>query len=240
METIKVSTSQHVNIDYPVAGLGERLVGALIDLGVYFGLWLVFASVSSGLSDGTAMLVFLIILVATYILYDLICEVFMNGQSVGKKVMKIKVISIDGSQPSIGQYFIRWVFRLIDGALTMQTCALVCIAVSDNKQRLGDMIAGTTLIKTEKRTQLHHLAFRKLPEDYTPQFQNVQALSDYDIGLIDEVLTAYYLNRKPELVYAMATKVTDYISLSIPDGMDELKFLNTVVRDYNYLTSVER
>lgn len=240
METIKVGTSQHVNIDYPIAGLGERLVAALIDFGIYFGLWIVFASFSAGISEGVTMIILLSILIGTYVFYDLICEVFLNGQSLGKKIMKIKVISIDGSQPSLGQYFIRWLFRLIDGLLTMQTCALVCIAVSDNKQRLGDMIAGTTLIKTEKRTQLHHLAFGKLPEDYVPQFNEVQTLSDYDIGLIHEVLTAYYMNRKAELVYAMANKVNNYLSLPLPDGMDELKFLNTVVRDYNYLTSVER
>ena len=86
----------------------------------------------------------------------------MNGQSVGKRILKIKVISLDGSQPSIGQYFIRWLFRLVDFALTAQVGGLICVAVSKNKQRIGDIVAGTTLIKTVPYTQLDHMLFIRL------------------------------------------------------------------------------
>ena len=42
METIKVNTSQHIDIDYPVAGLGERIAARLIDLGIFLGLYFIF------------------------------------------------------------------------------------------------------------------------------------------------------------------------------------------------------
>jgi uncharacterized RDD family membrane protein YckC len=134
METIKVNTSQHVDIDYPVAGLGERIAARLIDLAAFFGLYMLF--ILFGLLTGpeTVLTVLMIGLAAFYVFYNLICEVFMNGQSLGKRLMKIKVISIDGAQASIGQYFIRWLFRLVDFALTAQIGGLIAVAVSETSK----------------------------------------------------------------------------------------------------------
>lgn len=245
MDTIKVNTSQHVDIDYPVAGLGERIAGALIDMGLFMGLYLLFVLLAvlggiSGLIDGTPLIFFILIglYVGAYVFYDLICEIFMNGQSIGKRLMKIKVISLDGSQPSIGQYFIRWLFRLVDFTLTAQIGGLICIAVSKNKQRIGDMVAGTTLIKTVPRTNFDHIAFHPVETEYQPLFSNTSLLSDRDVELIHEVIATYYKTFNAELIYAMATKVTGILSVSIPAGMNEMDFLKTVVKDYNYQTSL--
>lgn len=241
METVSVSTSQHVNIDYPVAGLGERVAARLIDLGLFlvvFLIFLFFFGLTGLINSGSlAITVMLLIYGAGFVFYDLICEIFMNGQSIGKRWLKIKVISLDGSQATLGQYFIRWVFRIVDFTLTSWIGALVCVAVTENKQRIGDIVAGTTLIKTIPRTQLEHIAFHPNEETYTPVFDNVAQLSDRDIELIHEVIGAFYKTRNSALVYQMAEKVTAHLHISIPSGMNELEFLKTVVMDYNQLTA---
>lgn len=237
METIKVNTSQHVAIDYPVAGLGERIAARLIDLAAFFGLYILFAVLGMLTGEGTTIIVLLIILGTLYVFYNLICEVFMNGQSVGKRLMKIKVISLDGSQASIGQYFIRWLFRLVDFVLTAQIGGLIAIALSDHKQRIGDMVAGTTLIKTVQRTNIDQIAFHPVQEEYTPVFKNADLLSDRDIELIHEVVRTYYKTFNTDLIYAMSAKLTGLLAVSLPEGMNELNFLNTVIKDYNYITS---
>lgn len=237
METIKVNTSQHVAIDYPVAGLGERIAARLIDLAAFFGLYILFAVLGMLTGEGTTIIVLLIILGTLYVFYNLICEVFMNGQSVGKRLMKIKVISLDGSQASIGQYFIRWLFRLVDFVLTAQIGGLIAIALSDHKQRIGDMVAGTTLIKTVQRTNIDQIAFHPVQEEYTPVFKNADLLSDRDIELIHEVIRTYYKTFNTDLIYAMSAKLTGLLAVSLPEGMNELNFLNTVIKDYNYITS---
>lgn len=237
METIKVNTSQHVAIDYPVAGLGERIAARLIDLAAFFGLYILFAVLGMLTGEGTTIIVLLIILGTLYVFYNLICEVFMNGQSVGKRLMKIKVISLDGSQASIGQYFIRWLFRLVDFVLTAQIGGLIAIALSDHKQRIGDMVAGTTLIKTVQRTNIDQIAFHPVQEEYTPVFKNADLLSDRDIELIHEVIRTYYKTFNTNLIYAMSAKLTGLLAVSLPEGMNELNFLNTVIKDYNYITS---
>jgi uncharacterized RDD family membrane protein YckC len=245
METIKVNTSQHVDIDYPVAGLGERIAARLIDLAMFFGLYILFILLGlltglSGAMDGAPFLFYALIVIyaAAYVFYNLICEIFMDGQSVGKRLMKIKVISLDGGQASIGQYFIRWLFRLVDFALTAQVGGLICVAVSENKQRIGDMVAGTTLIKTVARTNFNHIAFHPVEETYEPVFNNISLLSDRDIELVHEVIATYYKTFNSELVYTMSEKITGLLSVSRPEGMNEMDFLKTVIKDYNHQTSV--
>jgi uncharacterized RDD family membrane protein YckC len=245
METIKVNTSQHVDIDYPVAGLGERIAARLIDLGMFLVLYSILALlfVSTGLSANLKSTPYLLytligIFAASYIFYNLICEIFMNGQSVGKRLMKIKVISLDGSQASIGQYFIRWLFRLVDFAFTAQLGGLICVAVSEKKQRIGDIVAGTTVIKTVPHTNYNHIAFHPVEEDYIPVFDKVNILTDGDVELIHEVITTYYKTYNTELIYAMSAKVAEHLSVSIPTGMNEMEFLKTVIKDYNHQTAI--
>lgn len=244
METIKVNTSQHVDIDYPVAGLGERIAARLIDLGIFLGLYIIFAlliavtGISGLLQNSYLIPVVIGIYAAGYVFYNLICEIFMNGQSVGKRLMKIKVISLDGSQASMGQYFIRWLFRLVDFVLTAQVGGLICIAISEKKQRIGDIVAGTTVIKTVPHTDFNHIAFHPVDEEYIPLFNNVSLLSDRDIELIHEVIATYYKTYNTDLIYTMSAKVTALLAISIPEGMNEMDFLKTVIKDYNHQTAV--
>jgi len=245
METVKVNTSQHIAIDYPVAGLGERIAARSIDLACFFALYILVIGLAligglSGLSDTSPYVFFIAVglYLATYIFYNLVCEIFMNGQCIGKRLMKIKVISLDGGQPSIGQYFIRWVFRLADFALTGQMGGLICIALTENKQRIGDVVAGTTVIKTVPRTSFGNIAFQQPEEaDYVPVFSNVHQLTDRDIELIYEVLSAYYKNYNDQLIIAMTEKIKTMLNVELPERMTAVSFLQTIIKDYSHITA---
>lgn len=236
MESIKINTAQNIDIDYPVARIGERAAAWLVDTGIFILALILFLFVLATLPKGFSV-ISISLMVFIYTFYDLACEIFMNGQSIGKKILKIRVISLNGAQASLGQYFIRWIFRLVDCLLTGWVGGLVCIAVSENKQRIGDMVAGTILIKTEARTKLNEVAFIPPTQNYEPVFNNVGLLSDSDLALIHEVVATYYKTRNPNLVYQMALKVKDLLQSDIPQGMNELSYLETVVKDYNFTTS---
>lgn len=233
METIKVNTSQQVDIDYPVAGLGERVSARLIDLAVITGLFILLSIIY--LMINTKLL--FVFGAIVYAFYNLFCEIVMDGQSIGKRLMKIKVISLDGGQASMGQYFIRWIFRLVDFAMTAQVGGLICIALTENKQRVGDIVAGTTLVRTVPYTQYEHIAFQPAEIDYIPVFQTVTELSDRDVEIIHEVINTYYKTSNAAIVYSMAAKIKGLLALELPEGMNELDFLKTIVKDYSHLTS---
>ncbi|MFC1222367.1 RDD family protein [Pedobacter sp. BG31] len=243
MDTIRISTAQNVDIDYEIAGLGERIAARCIDL-AGFAILAVITLVVMGAAQmamsGIAAIIIFFIFLAIFVFYDLVCEITMDGQTFGKKALKIRVISIDGTQPTLGQYIFRWLFRMIDFGFPFGwgVVALVSVAVTKNHQRLGDLLAKTTLIKIKPRTELTNVAFSfSLPEEYEPHFKEVLHLNDRDIELVHEVLTSYYQTGNADLIYAMAAKTKAHILVNIPAGMNELQFLETVLKDYNHLTA---
>jgi hypothetical protein len=159
----------------------------------------------------------------------------MYGESTGKQVMKMKVISLDGGQPSVGQYLLRWIFKIIDFTITGSACAVILAAVTEKSQRLGDIVAGTTLIRTEPRTKIDALAFVAPIENYTPVFYQVTQLSDKDIVLIHEVLTSYTKSGNSVIVYNTATKLKQV--LNIDSKMDDALLLQTIIYDYNHIAA---
>lgn len=243
METIRISTAQNIDIDYEVAGLGERIAARLIDLAGFTILYIVvlILMIATQISNsGNFGIVLIVIFMVIFVFYDLVCEMAMDGQTFGKKIMKIKVISLDGGQPTFGQYLMRWIFRIIDFGIIFGwgVIALICVAVSKNHQRVGDMLAKTTLIKTVPRTKMDQVAFGfTLPDDYQPVFKEVLHLNDREAELIFEVLNGFYQTGNPDLIYTMAAKIKEHLAVNLPAGMNELQFLETVMKDYNYLTA---
>jgi uncharacterized RDD family membrane protein YckC len=237
MNTIRITTTQNIELEYDLAGLGERIAGYILDMLIIVAYVIIVMMIASRLSVFTEKngWIFVIIFLPV-VFYDLACEVLLNGQSVGKKVMKIKVISIDGSQPTLGQYMIRWLFRLVDFSLSNGLCALICVAVSERKQRVGDMVAGTTLIKTQPRTAFQQTLYTPTPDtNYTVSFPDVVTLSDSDMQLIKEVTLQIKKTGNNYLAYHAAEKIKQL--LHIETNLEPAHFLQVVIADYNHLTS---
>ncbi|WP_431244612.1 RDD family protein [Flavobacterium sp. P21] len=117
MSELSINTTQNVKINFISASVGERLGAYFIDLGVKIAyilvVWFVFFSwLKLGLiidnldswSERAIVLLFGIPL----IFYSLALESFFEGQSIGKILVKIKVVKIDGYQAGFGDYLIRW------------------------------------------------------------------------------------------------------------------------------------
>jgi len=200
-----------------------------------------FSSIAESLQTGggipVVILVILIIYSVALTFYDLVAEIFFNGQSVGKYAMKIKVVSLDGSRPTLGQYFLRWVFRLLDFGITFGIGAVISVAISEKKQRIGDIVAGTTLIKTKPATALQDIYFTSPGEEYEPMFPQVGNLNDHDITLVHEVITNFKRTGNSSLVYNMALKVKEHLGVDNPPNLNDFQFLQAVAKDYAYVTS---
>ena len=239
MKTIRITTPQNIDIDYEVAGLGERVVARLIDLGIfvfilYAGL-IVMASMDLFQSK-VSTIVIIAIYSSLLVFYDLVCETFMNGQSAGKRIMKIKVISLDGARPRFGQYLMRWLFRIVDfGLIEPGLIALIICVVSEKPQRLGDIVAGTILVRTSPRTKLNNVVFMPANDGYEPVFREASQLNDGDAELIHEVINNYIKTGNSVVVYNMALRIKEHLAVTPPAGMNDMQFLQTVIKDYNYL-----
>ena len=244
MQTIKITTSQNIDIDYEVAGLGERILARLIDLAIFivlFFLGLFLGAMAGIYSQSESMVVIAIVTFwAIFAFYDLGFEIFMNGQSIGKRIMKIRVISINGSQPNVGQYVLRWLFRIVDFVIPIPFVGLVALifgAINENTQRLGDIVAGTILIRTTPRTKMNNIVFMPVYEGYQPVFPVASQLNDRDIELIHEVINSYQKTGNNVVVYNMAQRVKEHLNVAQPQGMNDMLFLQTIIKDYNHISA---
>lgn len=236
MDTIRIRTTQNVDIEYELAGLGERILARLVDLGIVVAVIILIVFIPSiaaqadnipaDLVTGLAVLIFCL----SYVFYDLILELTMNGQSIGKRIMKIRVVSLDGGRPKFGQFLLRWVMRIVDFSLTGNVAAIVSVAVSEKKQRLGDMVANTTLIKTQPKTPVVDFHTISIEDAYVPVFPEVSRLGDREINLIYDVMQAYRSNGNVDLITALAEKLK--VKMDVRPPMDDFSFLQAILKDY--------
>ncbi len=221
-----------MEVAYPVASVGDRIVAHLIDLVVYF-VWCVMWAIVKEMTDMVGEVFLAIVVMLPIVFYHLLCEIFLHGQSIGKMARDIKVVKLNGEAPSIGDYLLRWVFRLIDTTISQGFVAVVTIAVSNKGQRLGDMAAGTSVIRMRAVRRREAVAVN-IEEGYQVRFPEVHLLTDTDVALIRKLLFKAEKYHNYELLEKMAERVKEITG--IQTDMAEWEFLQTVVKDYHHYT----
>ncbi|MGE5431849.1 MAG: RDD family protein [Syntrophomonadaceae bacterium] len=241
MQKIKIETTQNVTVEYEIAGAGRRIAASLIDLLIIIGYIIAvsmsFSAIRSGMGSLNTYLFYMLFLPAAF--YDLICETMMNGQSFGKKSMDIKVIKLDGSQPTFISYFLRWILRIIDVVICYGSVALITVIINGKGQRLGDLAANTTVIRVKSDASLGDTILTEINDNYNVRFQEASGLSDKDAGIIKEVIDLWNETPYEELQDKVALKTKEVISkkLGITTDMPPLPFLETILKDYNFINN---
>jgi uncharacterized RDD family membrane protein YckC len=245
MSQIAINTSQNVNINFNIAGVGERMLAFIIDflikiafvlliLYIFFNIFNLDALLT-GLDYWSQVAIIIAITFPAYI-YPVVLESLMEGQTPGKKVMKIKVVKIDGYQASFGDYLIRWVFRLIDTSF-LGVIGLISMIVSRNNQRLGDIASGTAVISLKNSITISHTILENIHQDYVPLFPQVIALSDNDMRIIKDNYTKALRIDDRQIITKLSDKIKGILKLEIdPTKMTERQFINVIIKDYNYYT----
>jgi uncharacterized RDD family membrane protein YckC len=244
MNKIRIETAQNVFIEFNLAGLGERILACILDIIFIMIYTWAFFSITEGLSikffrgDEDSILFVIFFWMIPIAVYSIVQEVFFNGQTLGKRILRIKVVTTRGRQPSLTQYMVRWLFRLVDVWGSMGVVGIVVAATNKYNQRVGDLAAGTCLIKLKSRTELsQQLIIPDFHELYSPKYTQVTLLSDSDVNLIKEAILTYRKFQNEEILKAFSKKTKEILRIETTDK-DE-KFLNRIVKDYTYLTSKE-
>ncbi|MES2286409.1 MAG: RDD family protein [Bacteroidota bacterium] len=234
MDNIRIHTTQNVDIEYQLASIGDRILATLLDYLFFLAYFLLIVLIAAltkwELFDSMAIVS---ILVLPILFYDLICEVLFQGKSFGKMIMKIKVVMLDGTQANFGAYLLRWLLRIIDMRLFGGALALIAILVNGKGQRIGDMAAGTTVIKMKQKVQLSDTIFNKLKPDYSLVFPEVSRLTDHDVAIIKEVLQVCVRSNNFEAIDKLVLKTK--ATMGVISDLPHAQFLSAVIQDYNYL-----
>ena len=239
MQNIGIETGQNVIIKQEVANVGERIAAQLLDYVIIFSYFIVTAMISENLIKWSNGDVFMVIAMIPVYFYSLLSETFMQGQSLGKKALKIKVVKIDGSQASIGSYIVRWLFRLIDIHLIFYSgiIAIITIAVNGKGQRLGDIVAKTSVISLKRTKKIDDTIYVEIPDDYSLIYTEVDMLNDIDIKTIKDVIKQYKKDVSRPIGISMLKKT--YAAIKKKTGIDTseipLLFLENILKDYNHI-----
>jgi uncharacterized RDD family membrane protein YckC len=263
MSVIQIATPFNIELEFEIAEIHKRLFAYFIDFTLlllyfismkyfYYGG---FNRVSSRLLQNHVGLDILTISMPM-LLYSLISEVMMHGQTFGKKLMNIRVISLDGGEPALSQFITRWMFKAFEWpfffgytVLTRESIVVyilitgffgiivvIIIAVTKRNQRLGDLAANTVVVNTKSIFSVQDTVFMEIKEtDYMVTFPEVLKLSDRDINTIKNVINQFYKNNNTHTCTRVAYKVQEV--LKIRTDLYPIDFLEKLLADYNYLAT---
>jgi uncharacterized RDD family membrane protein YckC len=245
MDSIDIMTAQNVRIEYTLATLRERIFAAIVDMIVVgcllLGLALFFNSLHLFQLQTTVVLMSVLSWGGLYILYQVACDAFLHGRTLGKMSQKLQTARIDGKQMTMSSSVLRAILSLVDTYYSGGVIAMMLVASTDKRQRLGDMAAGTTVINLQsaRRYRLNDVLSIDSQESYTPNYPQVRRLSEEDMLTIQQVLRRAVLFRNTAQDEAL-TEATEHICqiLEIPpvDYWDRANFLRGLIKDYIVLT----
>lgn len=237
MDNFQIETAQNVNIYQNVAGIGDRILAHLIDgvviVAYFFLILFIFLGLDLFEDDSLLFLFFMTAGLPPFV-YHLLFETFWNGQSIGKKIMRIRVVKLDGSKPTFSNYLLRWLLRLIDISIASGGVALITILLNGKGQRLGDIAATTTVITEKKITDFREVLLAELAEDYTPKYPQVTVFTDQEMQDIKSIYLSAKYQGNHHIILKLSEKLSHVMEISFEEK--PIEFVDTVIKDYTFYT----
>lgn len=249
MKTTDIVTAHNVVIEYELAPVALRGLASLLDIvivffylmliSILFSMFSTFDIGDSLTSFEVMYLIYFLFLIPMFF-YSFIMEALFGGQTVGKMALGIRVLKIDGSNPTMGDLFLRWTFRIVDLWMSLGGLALLVASATDKSQRLGDVVSNTNIIKLQPTTRysIKDILTIKSKKDYEPQYPQVTRLTDDDMLLIKNAIDRFRKYPTPaykKLLLQLAKDAAEQLSIGeIPKN--KVTFLRTLLQDYIVLT----
>ncbi len=227
-DRLEIVNGQYVKMNYTLAQPETRLLAVIIDRIIQYvvGIGLsVFIVENFGNSD---TILYLVIFLEVFIyLINLILECCWHGKTLGKKILKIKVITENCQPPSFQQCFMRWVIYPIDFWI------IGFVMISKHGQRFGDMASGCYVVNEWKKKIVRASIaeeYRYVEPDYRPYYTNLEQMGEKEGQLaLRSLYEPNFISQQNEVVKVLCKK----LQIS-QDGMSSETFLKQLYNDYQY------
>ena len=233
MENMEVTTSHNIVVSVQLAGLGLRVIATILDQVILLMFYVVVSMLGS-------MILIKMVVVPAAFFYHLIWEYFNDGQSPGKKIMNLRVVSLSGDRPELMSLVMRWMFRTVDVLFSLGVLGSVLMFSTRKKQRLGDILADTTVIKTRNLSMIDLSSILNINKaDYEISYPTVNKYDDQDMLLVKEAIGRY--QKKPSrdnlmVLQSLCQLIAAELKIPTPQPQAQISFLKKILSDYIVLT----
>ena len=233
-DRLTIETPEGVELELTLAGLGSRFIAALFDYtieGILVGAvaLVVFLATDLNLDIGLATFAF-----ATFVIffgYDIFFEVLASGRTPGKRLTGLRVVRTGGQPITFLPSTIRNLMRLVDILPTTYVIGAISILVTERNQRLGDLVAGTIVVRERRGGRGEPEAASALPAP-------PPATVHWDVSAItsDELVAVRsFLERRDDLTWDARADLARTLAVPLrqkvvgaPEAMSEEEFLEHV------------
>lgn len=251
-EFLNIDTPENVVFGYEIVGIGSRFIAGLIDNLIIFivvGITsLLLFVISNNGPESLQQILLAVGILFTFVFfwgYYIFFEVRSNGRSPGKEFANIRVIRQDGTPITLTESIVRNLVRLIDFFPGGYGLGIVTMFVDGQSRRLGDMVAGTIVVRDHESVSLDSLRERRpsillshLPEDHDEQWP-VHLLTEADVRLAETFLQRQYeLNNKDDMAYTITKKLLVKMNQPTTDAVfrtNALRTMESIVAAYRRL-----
>lgn len=204
---IKILTPDNVEIEYSLASVGIRAAAAGVDFLIHLVILLIAGSIAGWVlyytqADEDVIYTTIGIMLIIYGLlnyaYFVACDLFMKGQTIGKKVYHIRIIRDNGEGISFSHIMIREFFR---AAIDPLGVGFIAMFFSKKNKRIGDMVASTIVVEEEKNS----LSILDITSDSISQYQ----LTKEEVSLLRNYFSRYEVLRS-EVKSELENKMVSY------------------------------
>lgn len=228
-----ILSSQNVRIEQSPASFAARFGASAIDMLIIFMAEILLAKLNvDAFFYHESYMLFGYILFFTPLLYPLIAETLMGGQTFGKRVLHIRVMTIEGGGPKLTSLILRWLMLPFDFLGAMGIGEL-CIFFTKRQQRLGDLIAGTWVVRTQTHeTENINLSYYDFPKDYTIKYPKAKNLTPRQVSIISEAVENTDSGDVTAALYDLSNKVQKIVGEKQEES--HVDFLLQVTNDYRF------
>jgi uncharacterized RDD family membrane protein YckC len=233
---LEVETSDHVILRYDLAGGGNRGFAALVDFiiatVIFIGSFFLMQQALNLFGSRVLTLSGVVLLVTFFITwcYFVLLEWLWQGQTVGKRMYGLRVIGEDGSPATFTAVLVRNLARIIDFLPGFYAVGLLTVIVTPRSQRLGDLAAGTYVVRAPK-PQLDYFSLRTMSPVGTGKAVETRTMPGEMQRLVREFVSReakLNVRDRARIAAQIAARVRPY-ALDVTVA-DDIEFLRAVAR----------
>jgi len=192
-DRVRISTPEGVDVELTLAGIGSRFIAAFLDLLIQGSVLLAaaFALGLLGRDDGggsLAVAAYSILFFLVFFGYDVLFEVRSRGRTLGKRWTGLRVVRTGGRPITFVPSCVRNVMRVVDILPSFYAIGMLSIFVTARNQRLGDLAAGTLIVRERPGGIRQRPAVEEPSAVHATDGWDVSAVSAQDIGTVRQFL----------------------------------------------------